>query len=310
MTIRSPFQQAAHGRLKMYTEDQMSAQLLSLPPEGVDCVHRVELLKLAWSYPHDVHDDDIGEAWAITGLDAAVPKVVVVADADAARAPAPGDAPPVEDAGFDILADLEAEDCRARKRQRAAGIGLKPIVLAIAEEVDELGQAMADMLDCGADAAELVALHAEEDAEDPELQEEEGEGPGGASDDLEVAAAAEGAEPGEDAPEAPVDDYQVFLDSLSCELLANDNVQDKASGLPVGTIRKSFRDGSVKATCKKGHNKCVCWIKVPDGEGMDRQVHMDLLRWLDEGNRGADEQSHWRSSLALRRDKYGMKVRA
>lgn len=314
MTVRAPFEQAAHGRMMMYTEDELSALLLA--PTGLDCVQKIELTKLKWAYPGDAHGDDIGDTWAIIGLDASVEKVVMVAEVPVG--PAPGGAPPNADDDFDILADLEIEARHARKRQRlaaaavsAAGGLVRPDPIAIVHEVDELGQVIAEMLDCGADAAELLALTAEGEAEEEEELR-------GLHEDEEGDAEHEVAEPAEPEPEAPaevaaapVDDYQVFLDSLSIEILSNHNVQDKLTGLPVGNIRKSFRDGSMKATCAKGHNKCACWISMQPGEEvlMDRQVQMDLLRWLDEANRGADENAHWRSSIVLRRDKYKMRLK-
>ena len=93
MTVRAPFEQAAHGRMMMYTEDELSALLLA--PTGLDCVQKIELTKLKWAYPGDAHGDDIGDTWAIIGLDASVEKVVMVAEGVAVPVgPAPGGAPP------------------------------------------------------------------------------------------------------------------------------------------------------------------------------------------------------------------------
>lgn len=74
-------------------------------------------------------------------------------------------------------------------------------------------------------------------------------------------------------------------------------------GARVGSIHRMGR--AIKATCSR-HPSCICCItcKSEEAEG---DIKNDLVMWLGSWAGGADE--HQERSLALRRDKYKMRVR-
>ena len=75
----------------------------------------------------------------------------------------------------------------------------------------------------------------------------------------------------------------------------------------VGPVHTIFT--GMKATCAL-HKKCNCYLNIP-AHGHRSLVELDLVTWLDDAiTAGSSPEEHEAASLALRRDKYGMKVRA
>ena len=105
-------------------------------------------------------------------------------------------------------------------------------------------------------------------------------------------------------------DYTALLDSLSFDYVEGGRCVNRcAAAIVIGRVHEI--SGNLKATCKiRGHGTCNCFVRIPSGPGMRRQVEVDLLQWFDAGNRGASEQEHYRMSCALRSQKYGMKLRS
>ena len=309
----------------MFTEDQLGAELLLLPNLRAECPERVELTKLLWRDPAEYQNDDISDLWVTAGADASVEPVKIEVGL---LAEAPAQAANLE---FDFLADLNREARREKKRrtgeqQKRQDWRAQPIqsvMVALAAEIDDLQASMADLVDADIHGSDLLRLQQEdEDDQDADLEDDGGQCRG--QDRQGVGGSASSSSRGPEAPEEPdddqevgeealaeeFDDYQGFLDSLSISVAAS-VCRDRHSNQVVGRLHRVRN--SIKATCsipahgRSGH--CVCWIRVPDGDGMDRQVEKDLLTWLDQGNRGANEDAHWRSACILKRDKYKMQVK-
>jgi hypothetical protein len=301
----------------MFTEDQLGAELLLLPNLRTECPERLELTKLFWRAPAEYQKDDISDLWVTAGVDASVEPVKIEVGL---LAEAPAQAADLE---FDFSVDLNREARREKKRRRGQPV-IRHEMVALAAEIDDLQVAMADLMDADIHGSDLLRLQREEEEEqDADLEDDGGQCRAGSSSvgpEAPAAALAAAAMPeeeqaddqevGEEALAEEFDDYQGFLDSLSISVAAS-VVRDRHSDQVVGRLHRVRN--SIKATCYiPGHNRrspCVCWIRVPDGDGMDRQVEKDLLAWFDQGNRGAGEDAHWRSSLILKRDKYHMKVK-
>ena len=65
----------------------------------------------------------------------------------------------------------------------------------------------------------------------------------------------------------------------------------------------------MKATCAL-HKKSSWYLQIP-ARGHLSLVELDLVKWLDDAiTAGGSPEEHEAASLALRRDKYGMKVRS
>ena len=311
----------------MFSEDQLGAELLLLPDLSAECPERVELTKLLWRHPAEYQHDDISDLWVTAGVDASAEPVKIEVGF-LAEAPAPA----ALDLDFDFLADLNREARREKKRRRGQPLSQSAMV-ALAAEIDDLQVSMAALMDADIHGSDLLRLQQEDEEEQDDLEDDRGQcrgqgpqGDGGSASsssrgpEAPTAALAAAALPeeepdddeevGEEALAEEFGDYQGFLDSLSISVVAS-VCRDRRSNQVVGRLHRVRN--SIKATCsipshgRSGH--CVCWIRVPDGDGMDRQVEKDLLTWLDEGNRGANEDAHWRSGLVLKRDKYKMKVK-
>jgi hypothetical protein len=319
--FREPLGQGAHGRLAVLTEDELGARLLrdTLPTP----VSKVTVRRLRWRPPPAVQDA-AAEVWIVEGTDEASPAFDVAAgDRPGARRPRDGAAH--RDGPFDYMADLEHDAARAAaKRRRAAGgpdgrSGVQGVFFAIADEINEVQANIADLFEGDPDgdviAEELRELLRQEDEHEREQVQEEigqeeeeeeargamGEDPSLASEERELSGEAE-------VLDSEAADYTALLASLSFEYLEGGRCIDRSAAATVlGRIHEI--SGNLKATCKiRGHGTCTCFVRIPPG--MRRHVEVDLLQWLDAGNRGASEQEHYRMSCALRSQKYGMKLRS
>ena len=77
--------------------------------------------------------------------------------------------------------------------------------------------------------------------------------------------------------------------------------------LDVHTVGRVGGALSLKATCKRGHGRCMCWIsRSCDGAERFGVLH-DLMRWGAEG-RSKTENEHFADATRLKRS-YGMKIR-
>ena len=254
VAVRSPFHQAADGRLRCYTEDQLGAELLR---RDTECAHNVQLAKLFWHFPANLHSDDITDFWVSSGIDTAVPSVVVLAGSVGVADPRV-----VADPSFDFMADLILE-ARREKRQRGQPLGDQPMA-ALANEIDEFEEEMAALIGVDAHGAYLQQLIAHELAQEAVLDDQYREdahvavgaaGCGSSGDDG-VAAGAEddpaGSDPsqeddGTDVVEQELDYYQALFGFLGRTLSPNNICKDRVAGKVVGVMHRF--GGSLKATC-------------------------------------------------------------
>ena len=324
--LREPLGQGVHGRLVVLTEDELGARLLrdTLPTP----VGKVTVRRLRWRPPPGVQDA-AAEVWVVESTDEASPAFDVAAGArPGARQPRDGAAH--RDGPLDYMADLEHDAARAAaKRRRAAGgpdtrSGVQGVFFAIADEINEVQANIADLFEGDPDgdviAEELRELLRQDDEHEREQvqeeikqEEEEEEARGTMSEDLSQASEERdlsGEAEVVAAEAADSADYTALLDSLSFDYVEGGRCVNRcAAAIVIGRVHEI--SGNLKATCKiRGHGTCNCFVRIPSGPGMRRQVEVDLLQWLDAGNRGASEQEHYRMSCALRSQKYGMKLRS
>lgn len=293
-----PLDQAQHGMVVAQTGDQLAASLLKCGDLDAD-TEKVVMRKVLWNF-HREHAS-LDDCWT-RGVDPAG-SVYVATPHDV-----PDPAPPRRDdagdagvAGMDFLSDMTSS-MRSRSSARASvwpspseqAVPLS-ILDAAGDEHDELAAALAEAFDDEAFGQELFGLVSENDAQ---VQAEEREL---ALDESNIVD-SEAPNPVEIAVDEPV--VETRWSNMKEESPDSHKYVSLATGAAIGRIH--FIRGNAKATCR-AHPRCACYVTTPR-ETPVAQVVADLQQWLD--NFGCSEDEHWRQATRLKRDKYGMRVRA